>query len=99
MATDPTKINPYPQPPTTVSRVIKPQGPFLPAIINIGLAVLGRVVFPGTTRNGQGILTRQDRDPEYWQGREPIEGDTSYTRGPTTARVGGQFPVHVGNLR
>jgi len=74
---------------------IQPQGPFVPAIESPALPILNKVIFPGTTQAGRGVLSDLDRLPAP---PKPISGPTTYTRAATTSRVGGKYPVRVGNL-
>lgn len=84
---------------TRFSTMLNPS-PFLPPVPNVALGDYGQVKFPGVRRNGQGLLTAADRDPRSPQNAEKIlTGPTTYTRGPTTQRVGGNFPPRIGNLR
>lgn len=75
---------------------IMPQGSFLPSIPAIALPILNRVVFPGTTQAGRGVLSDAERTAP--QPARRLFGPSSYTRGATTQRVGGKYPVHFGNL-
>lgn len=75
---------------------VMPQGSFLPSLPAIALPLLGRVVFPGTKQTGRGVLSDADRFAP--QPSRRIGGPTTYTRPASTIRVGGLFPVRVGNL-
>lgn len=77
-----------------VSKTLSPS-PFLPTVPNMAFSDLGRVKFPSTIGD---LLRPSDRDPRQAKGRR-ISGPSSYTRRPTTNRVGGQYPPHVGSLR
>lgn len=77
----------------TVSRVLSPS-PFLPFVPNVALHDHGMVKFPSVDQN---LLTARDRDPRSHVRR--ISGRTTYSRGATTNRVGGNFPVRIGNLK
>jgi hypothetical protein len=69
--------------------------PFLPSIPAIAADDLGRVVFPGTTRAGRGLLTTTDRDPHAAENDRRADGPTTYTRPPTDTREGGLYPVRI----
>jgi len=65
--------------------------PFLPDVPSIAGPDIGRVVFPGTTQAGRGLLAFADRDPNNPANTVPARGPSSYTRPPTQMRVGGLF--------
>lgn len=70
--------------------------PFLPSIPAIAADDLGRVVFPGTSRAGRGLLSLFDRDPRNPINTRNVAGPSSYTRPAHEMRVGGLYPPHVG---
>lgn len=75
---------------------IMPQGFLLPSIPAIALPLLGNVIFPGTKQTGRGVLSDSERTAPQ-PGRHFV-GPSTYTRQPTTNRVGGSWRVRVGNL-
>ena len=65
--------------------------PFLPDVPSVAGPDIGRVVFPGTTQAGRGLLAFTDRDPTNPANTVPAEGPSSYTRPPMPIRFGGGF--------
>jgi hypothetical protein len=70
--------------------------PFLPSIPAIAADDLGRVVFPGTSRAGRGLLSIFDRDPRNPINDRQATGPSTYTREAHEMRVGGLYPPHLG---
>jgi hypothetical protein len=77
---------------------IMPQGFLLPSLPAIALPILGHVVFPGTKQVGRGVLSDAERLAPGPFANRRLVGPSTYTRPATTSRVGGKWPVHVGNL-
>lgn len=72
-------------------QVSSPFLPFVPAVADFDR---GRVVFPGTTQAGRGLLTLADRNPNEPMNSTVTTGPSTYTRQPDahSIRVGGLFP-------
>lgn len=71
--------------------------PFLPFVPAIAEGDAGRVVFPGTTQAGRGLLSLADRLPDNPANTVRTNGPSTYTRQPDrhSIRVGGLYPPTI----